>query len=176
MTATKVFSIHESPVGPLLLSGDRQALTRLEFADGAATNRKSLSEATGSVRDGQRANWRRDDARFGEENRQIGEYFAGERTTFDFPLVLEGSSFERRVWEALQAIPYGTTITYGALAARLGAPGAARAVGAANGRNPIAIVVPCHRVIGARGTLTGYGGGLERKRALLAHEGALLPV
>jgi methylated-DNA-[protein]-cysteine S-methyltransferase len=176
MTATKIFSIHESPVGPLLLSGDRHALTGLEFAGGVASNRKSAGDATGFARDGRRANWRHDDARFVEELRQLSEYFAGERTTFDFPLVLAGNAFERRVWEALQAIPYGTTITYGELAARLGAPGAARAVGAANGRNPIAIVVPCHRVIGARGKLTGYGGGLARKRALLTHEGALLPV
>jgi methylated-DNA-[protein]-cysteine S-methyltransferase len=176
MTATKIFSIHESPVGPLLLSGDRHALSGLTFADGVASNQKSASEATGFAGHGRAANWRRDDARFVEERRQLGEYFAGERTTFDFPLVVEGNAFERRVWEALQTIPYGTRITYGELAARLGAPGAARAVGAANGRNPIAIVVPCHRVIGARGTLTGYGGGLERKRALLAHEGALLPV
>jgi methylated-DNA-[protein]-cysteine S-methyltransferase len=173
MTATKIFSIHESAVGPLLLSGDRHALTGLEFAEGVASNQKSAGDATGFA---SRADWRRDDARFVVERRQLSEYFAGERTTFDFPLVLAGNAFERRVWEALQAIPYGTTITYGELAARLGAPGAARAVGAANGRNPIAIVVPCHRVIGARGKLTGYGGGLARKRALLAHEGALLPV
>jgi methylated-DNA-[protein]-cysteine S-methyltransferase len=173
MTAIKTFSIYQSPVGPLLLSGDRHALTGLEFADGAASDQESASEATGFAR---RADWRRDDARFVEERRQLSEYFAGRRTTFDFPLVLAGNAFERRVWEALRAIPYGTTITYGELAARLGAPGAARAVGAANGRNPIAIVVPCHRVIGARGKLTGYGGGLARKRALLAHEGALLPV
>jgi methylated-DNA-[protein]-cysteine S-methyltransferase len=172
MTAIKTFSIHESPVGPLLLSGDRHALTGLEFADGAARDHKSASEATGFSG---RAHWRRDDARFVEERRQLSEYFAGERTSFDFPLVLAGNAFERRVWEALRAIPYGTTITYGELAARLGAPGAARAVGAANGRNPIAIVVTCHRVIGAGGKLTGYGGGLARKRALLAHEGALMP-
>jgi methylated-DNA-[protein]-cysteine S-methyltransferase len=156
MTSTTVFSIHESPVGPLLLSGDRRALTGLRFTDGVTIPR----------------GLRRDDARFAEERRQLGEYFAGERTTFDFPLAPEGSPFERRVWEALRAIPYGTTTTYGELAARLGTPAAARAVGAANGRNPIAIVVPCHRVIGARGELTGYGGGLDPKRALLAHEGA----
>jgi methylated-DNA-[protein]-cysteine S-methyltransferase len=160
MTATKMFSIHESPIGPLLLSGDRQALTGLRFADGVTIPNGG----------------RRDDARFAEERRQLDEYFAGDRTTFDFPVAPEGNPFERRVWEALRAIPYGTTTTYGALAARLDAPAAARAVGAANGRNPIAIVVPCHRVIGARGNLTGYGGGLDRKRALLVHEGALLPL
>ncbi len=87
---------------------------------------------------------------------------------------LEGASFDRRVWDALVAIPHGTTTTYGELAERIGAPGRARAVGSANARNPVAIVVPCHRVIGAGGKLVGYGGGLERKRALLAHEGAIL--
>ena len=89
---------------------------------------------------------------------------------------LEGSAFERDVWAALEEVPYGTTATYGEIAERIGRPGRARAVGAANGRNPIAIVVPCHRVIGAGGKLTGYGGGLERKRELLVLEGALLPV
>jgi methylated-DNA-[protein]-cysteine S-methyltransferase len=160
MTVTRIFTIHESPVGPLVLTGDQQTLTGLKFAD-----RVTVPDSA-----------RRDDARFSEERRQLSEYFSGERTTFEFPISLQGNAFERRVWEALQAIPYGTTTTYGELAARLGAPEAARAVGAANGRNPIAIVVPCHRVIGARGKLTGYGGGLDRKRALLAHEGALLPV
>jgi methylated-DNA-[protein]-cysteine S-methyltransferase len=160
MTPNRIFSIYDSPVGPLVLSGDLDAVTGLQFADRVTAPNDSL----------------RDDARFSEERRQLSEYFAGERTAFDFPLKLEGNGFERRVWEALRTIPYGTTTTYGELAARLGAPDAARAVGAANGRNPIAIVVPCHRVIGAGGKLTGYGGGLDRKRALLAHEGALLPV
>jgi len=160
MSPNRAFSICESPVGPLLLSGDSHALSGLQFAE-----RASVPE-----------NWVRDDGRFSEERRQLREYFAGERTTFDLPLAVEGNPFEQRVWAALQTIPYGTTTTYGELAARLGAPDAARAVGAANGSNPIAIVVPCHRVIGARGKLTGYGGGLDRKRALLAHEGAILPV
>jgi methylated-DNA-[protein]-cysteine S-methyltransferase len=160
MSLDKVFSIYESPVGPLLLSGDPRALTGLQFAE-----RASVPES-----------WTRDDGRFSGERRQLREYFAGRRTTFELPLALEGNLFEQRVWAALQTIPYGTTTTYGELAAQLGAPDAARAVGAANGSNPIAIVVPCHRVIGARGKLTGYGGGLDRKRALLAHEGAILPV
>jgi methylated-DNA-[protein]-cysteine S-methyltransferase len=120
--------------------------------------------------------WRRDDGRFARERDGLARYFAGEAEGFDFPLRLEGEGFERRVWEALRTVPYGTTTTYGALAAALGDPGAARAVGAANGRNPIAIVVPCHRVIGAGGKLTGYGAGLDRKRSLLELEGALLPV
>lgn len=158
--ANRLFSVHGSPVGPLLLSGDREALTGLGFGD------HSRAEA----------GWHKDDARFGDERSQLDEYFAGERTSFSFPLRLEGAPFHRRVWDALLEIPYGTTTTYGELAAELGAPDRARAVGAANGRNPIAVVVPCHRVIGAGGHLTGYGGGLENKRALLALEGSMLPV
>lgn len=154
------YSIHQSPLGPLLLAGDGDALTRLEFGDG-------LRVPPG---------WQLDDARFSTEHRQLDEYFAGERTEFDFPLRLEGAAFERAVWNALAAIPYGATATYGEIAARIGKPGRARAVGAANGRNPVAIVVPCHRVIGTGGKLTGYGGGLGRKRALLALEGAMLAV
>lgn len=102
----------------------------------------------------------------GVEN-QLREYFAGTRTTFDVALEPDGTDFQRRVWQALCDIPYGETWSYGRLAAQLGLPGAARAVGLANGRNPISIVVPCHRVVGADGALTGYGGGLERKRILL---------
>ena len=105
---------------------------------------------------------------------QLNEYFARSRTTFDLPLDPAGSPFERRVWEALRAIPYGSTVSYGELARRLGDPRATRAVGAANGKNPIPIIVPCHRVVGARGELTGFGGGLDRKRWLLEHEGAVL--
>ena len=153
---TTLCSTYDSPVGPLLLSGDHAALSGLRFGARALPG------------------WRRDDHRFSAERRQLDEYFAGERTEFDFPLQLEGGPFELRVWELLRAVPYGTTASYGELAARLGAPNRARAVGAANGRNPIAIVVPCHRVIGADGGLVGYGGGLERKRALLELEGALL--
>ncbi|MGK2857927.1 MAG: methylated-DNA--[protein]-cysteine S-methyltransferase [Thermoanaerobaculia bacterium] len=102
---------------------------------------------------------------------QLREYFAGERTTFDLPLAPEGTAFQRRVWDALREIPYGETRSYGEIAARVGAPAASRAVGAANGRNPIAVVIPCHRVIGANGSLTGYAGGVGIKRALLALEG-----
>ena len=105
-----------------------------------------------------------------ETARQLAEYFAGERTTFDLPLAAEGTPFQRRVWEALCAIPYGETVSYGELARRIGQPTASRAVGLANGRNPISIVVPCHRVIGSSGKLVGYGGGLERKETLLALE------
>lgn len=105
---------------------------------------------------------------------QLAEYFAGKRITFDVPLGASGTEFEHRVWNLLSTIPYGSTTSYGALAQRLGDPSQARAVGAANGKNPIPIIVPCHRVIGAHGDLTGFGGGIERKRWLLQHEGVLL--
>ncbi|WP_250293501.1 methylated-DNA--[protein]-cysteine S-methyltransferase [Streptomyces atroolivaceus] len=107
---------------------------------------------------------------FGEAARQLNAYFAGELTEFDLPLRLEGTPFQRGVWAELVRIPYGETRSYGELAGRLGRPGASRAVGLANGKNPIGIIVPCHRVIGASGSLTGYGGGLERKQRLLAFE------
>jgi len=108
---------------------------------------------------------------------QLDEYFAGERTAFDLPLELHGTDFQRQCWLALATIPYGQTVSYGEQARRLGlGPDAARAVGAANGRNPIPIVLPCHRVLGADGSLTGFGGGLPTKRFLLEHEGALLPL
>lgn len=157
-TPTTLYTVIDSPVGALLLRGDEEALTALTFADGR--------EAP--------AAWRRDDGRFDRETAQLVEYFAGERAAFDIPLRAGGAGFERRVWDALREIPHGTTTTYGDLAARLGDRAQARAVGVANARNPISIVVPCHRVIGAGGKLTGYGGGLERKRALLALEGAIL--
>ena len=158
---SRLFSLVESSlVGPLLLSGDEEVLTGLAFATGA----------------GVPAGWRRDDHRFGAERRQLGEYFEGERDAFDIALRPEGASFNRRVWDELLAIPHGSTATYGEVAERVGAPGRGRAVGAANARNPIAVMIPCHRVIGAGGRLTGYGGGLPAKRALLVLEGALLDV
>ncbi|HYP39237.1 MAG TPA: methylated-DNA--[protein]-cysteine S-methyltransferase, partial [Chloroflexia bacterium] len=114
---------------------------------------------------------RRDDAPpFEEAKRQLSEYFSGTLTRFDLPLAPQGTQFQGRVWEELQKIPYGTTISYGELARRIGNANASRAVGLANGRNPISIIVPCHRVIGANGKLTGYGGGLPRKQARLAFE------
>jgi methylated-DNA-[protein]-cysteine S-methyltransferase len=144
-----------SPVGPLRLRADDDALLELSFAD-AAGERDDDSPILAAAR------------------RQLDEYFAGERTDFDLPLRLEGTRWEQRVWDALLEIGYGETTSYGAIAAQLDAPGSARAVGAANGRNPVAIIVPCHRVIGASGKLTGYGGGLERKSTLLDLErGAL---
>ncbi|MGH3136880.1 MAG: methylated-DNA--[protein]-cysteine S-methyltransferase [Gaiellaceae bacterium] len=105
---------------------------------------------------------------------QLREYFAGQRTTFELPLDLRGTPFQVQAWQALASIPYGTTVSYGEQARRLGRPSAVRAVGAANGRNPVAIVLPCHRVIGASGALTGYGGGLDVKQALLEHEARIV--
>jgi methylated-DNA-[protein]-cysteine S-methyltransferase len=106
----------------------------------------------------------------GDARAQLAAYFAGERTAFDLPLAMRGTAFNLRVWAELRGIPYGETASYADVARRLGSPGAARAVGAANARNPIPIIVPCHRVVGADGSLTGFGGGIERKRWLLAHE------
>lgn len=119
-----------------------------------------------------RAGWELADTAFGAAVDQLEEYFGGQRTEFELELELVGTPFQRRVWSALMTIPYGQTRSYGEIALQLDAPGASRAVGLANGRNPIAIIVPCHRVIGANGNLTGYGGGLSRKRALLDLETA----
>jgi methylated-DNA-[protein]-cysteine S-methyltransferase len=158
------YSIHEGPEGPLLLAlDDDGALVRLHFA-----HRRD------HVEDG----WQRDDVALDAWRDQLDEYFAGTRTTFDLPLRLHGTTFQVEVWEQLRRIPYGETISYGELAKRVDRPEAARAVGAANGQNPIAIVVPCHRVIGADGSLTGFGGGLDWKRRLLDLEqpqGSLIP-
>jgi methylated-DNA-[protein]-cysteine S-methyltransferase len=142
-----------SPLGELLLAGDGRALTRLEI----------------SPRDVPPSG-RRDPHAFAEVEAQLGAYFAGELTEFDVALAPTGSAFQLRVWAALLEIAYGETASYGAIAAAVGRPDAVRAVGATNGRNPIAVIVPCHRVIGADGTLVGYGGGLRRKRLLLELE------
>ena len=146
------------PAGPVargdggLLVGDETAIRGLHFRG----DRFALERRYRSAREP-----------FATAREQLDQYFAGERTRFDLPLELEGPAFHRRVWEALLTIPYGETRSYGQIAAQIGDPSAARAVGYADGRNPIAIVVPCHRVIGSDGSLTGYGGGLECKRALL---------
>lgn len=149
-------SMH-SPIGELLLLGDDQALHGLYMQEG----RKPVQVAP---------QWRRSAAPFAGVQAELREYFAGERVSFQTPLAMDGSPFELRVWRALTEIPYGETVSYGEIAKRIGQPSAARAVGLANGRNPIAVIVPCHRVIGANGTLTGYGGGLERKQLLLELE------
>jgi methylated-DNA-[protein]-cysteine S-methyltransferase len=144
-------TIEPSPIGPLLLVSNGQALTEIYLPGTWQT------PATDD---------QRDDV-LNETARQLRAYFAGTRREFDLPLAPAGTPFQRRVWEALLAIPYGQTVSYSHIATKIDAPSAARAVGLANGRNPISVVVPCHRVIGANGSLTGYGGGLERKRWLL---------
>jgi methylated-DNA-[protein]-cysteine S-methyltransferase len=147
----------DSPIGELLLLGDDRSLHGLYMQDGRKSTRVART-------------WRRAPRRFSRVVAQLGEYFAGRRTNFELPLSMHGSPFELAVWRALQDIPYGGTVSYGEIARRIGRPSAARAVGLANGRNPISVIVPCHRVIGANGALTGYGGGLERKRLLLELE------
>ena len=141
-----------SPIGELLLIGDESALRGLRMD---ARPRDS---------------WHRSEDAFAEARRQLDQYFAGERSEFELALDMRGTAFQRSVWQALLTIPYGETRSYGEIARQIGRPDRARAVGAANGSNPAAIVVPCHRVIGSDGSLTGYGGGLERKRWLLDHE------
>ncbi|MGO8965079.1 methylated-DNA--[protein]-cysteine S-methyltransferase [Mycobacterium sp.] len=146
----------DSPIGPLALAGRGRVLTNLRMVD--------------QTYEPNHNDWVPDDRAFPDAVEQLEAYFAGERTDFDLELSLAGSEFQRRVWQALLTIPYGETRSYGQVAEQVGATGAARAVGLANGRNPIAIIVPCHRVIGASGSLTGYGGGLDRKRSLLELE------
>jgi methylated-DNA-[protein]-cysteine S-methyltransferase len=153
----------DSPVGPLLLAGTAQALTRVHFQAGPHPLRPARE-------------WYHDAAPFVRVQTQLMEYFRGARRTFELPLAPEGTSFQLRVWRALCVIPYGETLSYGELARRLGSVNGARAVGLANGANPLPIVVPCHRVIGSDGTLTGFGGGLHIKRSLLALEGAACAV
>lgn len=147
-----------SPIGALTLVSDGTHLTALHM------------RPAGAVLVRERFAWEESPARLAEAAAQLEAYFAGELRAFTLPLAARGTAFQRRVWAALTRIPYGETTSYGAIAAAVGAPGSARAVGAANGQNPLAIVVPCHRVIGADGRLVGYGGGIERKTWLLAHE------
>jgi len=155
------FTYFESPIGRLLLTSDGSVLTGLYMEPSHETQ-----STEGWVQD-------RTLAPLAATLRQLKEYFAGTRRAFDLPMRLEGTAFQQRVWRELNEIPYGQTWSYGELAKRIGNPSGSRAVGLANGRNPISVLVPCHRVIGADGSLTGYGGGLERKRWLLAHEGAI---
>jgi len=154
-----IYTHVDSPVGRLLLCSDGVALTGL-YMDVPGHTPRSLEQGVENAA----AEPLRDAAR------QLGEYFAGDRREFDLALRLEGTDFQRRVWKVLTEIPYGETWSYGQLAKRIDNPKGFRAVGLANGRNPISILVPCHRVIGANGSLTGYGGGVERKQWLLAHE------
>ncbi len=161
------YSIVDSPVGPLLVAMDRNALIRLEYT---FTGRDLRPDPA----------WVRDDAALGEVRRQIVEWFAGDRTVFEFELSYRGNPFQRAVWEAMRRIPYGETRTYGEIAREIGeGPAAARAVGSACGDNPLPLVIPCHRVVGAGGTLTGFShgapGGLDVKRQLLDHEFRIRP-
>lgn len=153
----------DSPIGDLLLAGDRSGLRLIGFPSGK-----------GRILPGD--SWIRNDAALGDAARQLEEYFAGDRTTFDLELSPTGTPFQLAVLDALQAIPFGQTRTYAEVAAAIGRPKAVRAVGAANGRNPLPIVIPCHRVIGTNGSLTGFGGGIETKRFLLALESGGLPL
>lgn len=153
-------SMH-TPVGPLLLVAGEDGLREIRFGGGRGHEAASEDLASGEAEV------------LDEARAQLGAYFEGRLRDFDLLLAPRGAPFELRVWQALLEIPYGTTCSYSDLARRLGSPGASRAVGAANGRNPLPIVVPCHRVIGADGSLTGYGGGLETKRYLLRLEGVL---
>jgi methylated-DNA-[protein]-cysteine S-methyltransferase len=150
----------ETPLGAMRVVGDAERIDRVDLPRSAAC------QPDPSWKESRRT----PPAALGEARRQLAEYFASARRDFDLPLAADGTPFQHRVWDALRRIPYGETISYGELARRIGKPTASRAVGAANGRNPIAIVVPCHRVIGADGTLIGYGGGLPVKQALLALE------
>jgi len=153
----KFYSALDSPVGSLLLIAKEDGLTEINFP----RDRRGKEPP---------ADCRKDDAALREVTSQLRAYFAGELENFDFELAPEGTSFQQKVWKELLNIPYGETISYGMLAKRIGNPNASRAVGLANGSNPIPIVIPCHRVIGSNGKLTGYGGGLPIKEKLLALE------
>jgi len=156
-TTTAYFSEMETPVGALLLLGDERALSGLYMHE--QRHRPPLPEGC-----------EQNDKAFRAVREQLKAYFAGKLLSFDLTLAGQGSPFQRTVWKALCNIPFGVTESYGGLARRIGNPNASRAVGLANGKNPIGIIVPCHRVVGANGSLTGYGGGLERKQWLLEHE------
>lgn len=156
----------ESPIGTLLLVAETNALCALEFADRREGMMRSLVSRYGPVR------LRRSDGLDAQAGR-VRAYLTGQLDALDALAVDPGGTpFQQRVWSALRRVPAGATVTYGALAASIGSPTAARAVGAASGRNPVSLIVPCHRVVGSDGSLTGYGGGVDRKRWLLRHEGA----
>ena len=157
---TLVYDVVPAPIGRLIVASDGDAIAGVWMAN--ASPEDSTWSSQRSV-----------DPILAEASGQLAAYFTGALRAFTLPLAPNGTDFQRRVWRALEAIPYGATISYAELARRVGNTTAVRAVGAANGRNPIPIIVPCHRVIGSDGSLTGFGGGLDRKRWLLQHEGAL---
>lgn len=149
------YAYYDSPIGLVEIGGTPEGVTSLFFVE-----KRRAGASTNDVCD--------------EAVKQVSEYFAGTRHEFDLPVRLSGTEFQREVWRELKNIPFGQTVSYGDVARAIGKPSAVRAVGAANGDNPVSIIVPCHRVIGSDGGLTGYGGGLERKEWLLKHEGGLL--
>jgi methylated-DNA-[protein]-cysteine S-methyltransferase len=155
------FHVIQSPIGDLSLVSDGESLSGLFMSDHKGGPRLE-------------SGWQHGETRFDALCAQLTAYFAGDLREFDVPLAPHGTDFQMKVWQELRRIPFGETISYGELARRIGQPTASRAVGAANGQNPISIIVPCHRVIGANGTLTGYGGGIERKKWLLEHEAAAM--
>jgi methylated-DNA-[protein]-cysteine S-methyltransferase len=157
--ARQARAVTDSPLGPLTLVAAGGKLAGLYMNVRAPDSVDAAGVASGA-----------DAGVLAEAARQLAEYFDGERTAFDLPLALAGTAFQQRVWDALRGIGYGETVSYGQLADRIGQPTAARAVGLANGRNPVSIIVPCHRVVGADGSLTGYGGGLDNKHRLLELE------
>ncbi len=151
------YCYHDTPIGRLLLAGDNDSLRLIAFPEGA-------------MRRSPEPGWTHSPGAFREARRQLSQYFSGQRKTFDLELRPDGTPFQLRVLKELEQIPYGATASYGEVAKRIGRPGAARAVGAANGRNPLPIVIPCHRVVGSDGRLTGFGGGIATKQALLQLE------
>ena len=160
-TGLRSHAVIDSPIGPLTLAADNGQLSGLYMEIRGHEPEPASLGLPGAIED---------DPALAAAAQQLTAYFAGELSSFDLPLSMAGTSFQQTVWASLRDIPYGETISYGELARRIGQPSASRAVGLANGRNPISIVVPCHRVVGANGSLTGYGGGLDRKRYLLALE------
>lgn len=154
---------HDSPVGPLLLAGEGSALRLLSFPSGD----KAVSPQEG---------WPFDPSPFDVVRRQLDGYFSGQLRAFSLPLDIRGTDFQKKIWASLATIPYAETRSYGDIARSLGSPGASRAVGAANGANPLPIILPCHRVIGSSGALTGFGGGLDTKTWLLQHEATVAGV
>lgn len=159
---TRLYTYCDSPLGALLLAGDGKRLHLIGFPEGKGRMRHQPE-------------WQRDDNAFKEVRQQLEAYFAGELQRFDLALAPEGTDFQKAVWQALTTIPYGATRSYGEIAQQIGRPKASRAVGAANGQNPIPIIIPCHRVIGSTGKLTGFGGGLAAKETLLGLEQRFAP-
>ena len=158
MSQNLYHKIIESPVGTLKLMATDKALVAIKFVKNEAAGKNKSTE----------------NSILAKAADQLAEYFSGKRKSFDLPLLADGTTFERKVWDTLNGVGYGTTVTYSKIAKKLGDINKVRAVGKANGQNPIPIIIPCHRVIGANNKLTGYAGGIERKRWLLQHEGALL--